>query len=117
PGWASDTATWACAAARPPGARSRTWRRAARRRSTSRPSLRFVSIERTLTMKLLASIAGCMALAALALTPAPAAAQAWPTRPVRIVVPFPPGGSTDLLARRIAEKLAAPLGQAVIVEN
>jgi len=45
------------------------------------------------------------------------AAQAQPARTTRIVVPFPPGGSTDLLARRIGEKLAAALGQTVIVEN
>jgi tripartite-type tricarboxylate transporter receptor subunit TctC len=42
---------------------------------------------------------------------------AWPNRPVRIVVPFPPGGSTDLLARRIAEKWQQSMGQPVIVEN
>lgn len=42
---------------------------------------------------------------------------AWPARPIRIVVPFPPGGSTDLLARRIGERLATALGQAVVVDN
>jgi tripartite-type tricarboxylate transporter receptor subunit TctC len=54
---------------------------------------------------------------ALALLPSFAAAQAFPSKPVRIVVPFPPGGSTDLLARRIGEKLAAAWGQPVIVDN
>lgn len=53
----------------------------------------------------------------LAMISAPALGQAWPTRPIRIVVPFPPGGSTDLLARRLAERMTASLGQTVLVEN
>jgi len=59
--------------------------------------------------------AACLALAAvLAL---PAAAQTWPTKPVRFVVPFPPGGSVDPLARLLGTKLAGLLGQQFIVEN
>ncbi len=46
-----------------------------------------------------------------------AAAQGWPARPVRFLVPFPPGGSTDVAARALAEKVATGLGQQVVVEN
>ena len=44
-------------------------------------------------------------------------AQSWPQRPVRFLVPFPPGGSTDVAARALAEKVAVGLGQQVVVEN
>jgi len=45
------------------------------------------------------------------------AAQGFPTKPVTLISPFPPGGSTDTTARIIAEKMRGPLGQSVVVEN
>jgi tripartite-type tricarboxylate transporter receptor subunit TctC len=46
-----------------------------------------------------------------------ARAQAYPSRPITIVVPFPPGGSTDVIGRILAEKMRASLGQTIIIEN
>lgn len=62
--------------------------------------------------------AAALLLATAALAAAPAAiAQGWPTKPVTIVVPFPAGGTTDVLARALADKLQQSLGQTVIVES
>ena len=62
------------------------------------------------------AIAFCLALAALAL-PRPAAAEDWPARPVTLIVPFAPGGTTDIVARIVGQALSARLGQSVVVEN
>ena len=55
--------------------------------------------------------------AAALLHAACAAAQAWPAKPIRLMVPFPPGGSTDIVARIVAQKLAERLGQSIVIEN
>ena len=55
--------------------------------------------------------------AALALAPVLALAQAWPSKPIRLIAPYPPGGQTDLVSRWLGEKLAPTLGQPIIVEN
>jgi len=56
-------------------------------------------------------------IAALALFPLLAAAQAYPTKPIRIVLPFGPGGVADITTRTIAPKLGEALGQQIVVEN
>jgi tripartite-type tricarboxylate transporter receptor subunit TctC len=60
---------------------------------------------------------GILALAASALAANVALAQAYPAKPVRMILPFPPGGPTDLLGRAIAQKLADQLGQPVVADN
>ena len=46
-----------------------------------------------------------------------AQAQTYPSRPITLVVPFPPGGSTDAAARIMAERMRLPLGQSIVIEN
>jgi tripartite-type tricarboxylate transporter receptor subunit TctC len=64
-----------------------------------------------------ASIAGMIALAAALLALQPAGAQKYPTRPVRLILPFGPGGVADVTARIVTEKLGEKLGQRFIIEN
>jgi len=56
-------------------------------------------------------------LCAAALVTSSAQAQNYPAKPVRLVVPFPPGGGTDIVARTLGERLAAEIGQPVIIDN
>ena len=65
---------------------------------------RFVSLA-------LAGAAACMLL------PVSCLAQTWPDKPIRLIVPFPPGGVADLIARPVAQKMSMALGKPVIVEN
>jgi len=61
-------------------------------------------------MKILAAIL-------LALAAPTALGQSWPTKPIRLMVPFPPGGSTDIVARIVAQKMGERLGQPMVIEN
>ncbi|WP_207537673.1 Bug family tripartite tricarboxylate transporter substrate binding protein [Sabulicella rubraurantiaca] len=64
------------------------------------------------------ALAALPALALPGLAQAQQSREAWaPSRPMRLIIPFPPGGTTDLVGRMVAERLAARLGQPVVVEN
>jgi tripartite-type tricarboxylate transporter receptor subunit TctC len=61
--------------------------------------------------------AAVAALGLISIAPAPAQAQAWPNRPIKLICPFPAGGGTDVMARIVAQQLTTRLGQNVYVEN
>ena len=69
-------------------------------------------------MRLLSWGRGVWGLASLLLLASAAQAQAnWPDRPVRVIVPFPASGATDLVARVVTQRVAADLGQQMVVDN
>ncbi|MBC7599077.1 MAG: tripartite tricarboxylate transporter substrate binding protein [Polaromonas sp.] len=63
------------------------------------------------------SLAGATLVPAAAQTSAPASATAYPSRPIRMIVPFPAGGATDILARALSQKLGEKIGQTVVIDN
>ena len=76
--------------------------------------MRFTALFQTLAKTLAKTLA---VAATFVLAPTLASAQSWPTRAIKIVVPAPPGGAIDLIARVVGDKLAIALGQPVIVDN
>jgi tripartite-type tricarboxylate transporter receptor subunit TctC len=65
--------------------------------------------------KIVAAVAAALCLSCLALTPS--LAQTWPQKPIRVIVPFPAGGGTDVVGRLVADRLSKVLNQPIFVEN
>jgi len=63
------------------------------------------------------SFAIALGLALLAATPVPAYPQQYPTRPVRLIVPYSPGGASDNIARIVMPRLGEALGQTIVIDN
>lgn len=68
-------------------------------------------------MKAAPFILSCVAAAYCALAPCTTFSQAYPSRPVRLIIPFPPGGPTDIFGRVLGQKMSPELGQPILVEN
>src|SRR5262249_61068182 len=68
-------------------------------------------------MRRSATLAAALLLGTLTFAPADARGQTYPEKTVRIIVPFPAGGATDILGRLIAERLSSAWGKPVVVEN
>jgi len=68
-------------------------------------------------MRRLVSIASAAALLVAAVTAAQASDDSWPQRPIRLIVPFPAGASTDVVSRVIGQRLSQDLGQQIVIEN
>jgi len=74
-------------------------------------------LNRLQTIRVVLAAAGAAMLVALGAQAQTAAGAAWPSKPIRWVVPYPPGGPSDMVARLLGSKLAERIGQAVIIEN
>ena len=68
-------------------------------------------------MKSLVRALGALVVITASASSASAQTQGWPNRPIRMVVPYTPGGYTDMMARLVSEKVAASLGQSIVIEN
>src|SRR5215204_3254707 len=68
-------------------------------------------------MKIFRCLAPALLFAAIATAPQPSVAQNYPDHPITLVVPYPAGGGNDVLARLVAEKMGASLGQSIVIEN
>src|SRR5215475_8485234 len=70
-----------------------------------------------MTTRTLSALAFVLLLPFAAAPPSPARAQSYPAKPVRIVVPVPAGGATDVIARAVSQRLAETWGQQIVIEN